>query len=149
LCRARSPGSHNFVPSPHYSLFVTSIFILVHTYTTESLIRGQALPFLSIFRSCYTITIPHLVSSLWYGAHRNCRVSSTLGRRPLECELYGTEPQTAMRILPMDGVSPQLCDFSPIPTWESANVKRYKMTKQQTNYRLGSRCELRCAQVIT
>ena len=64
-------------------------------------------------------------------------------------ELYGTEPQTAMRILPMDGVSPQLCDFSPIPTWESANVKRYKMTKQQTNYRLGSRCELRCAQVIT
>jgi hypothetical protein len=33
--------SHNFIPSPHYSLFVTSIFILVHTYTTESLIRGQ------------------------------------------------------------------------------------------------------------
>jgi len=24
--------SHNFVPSPHYSLFVTSSFILVHTY---------------------------------------------------------------------------------------------------------------------
>jgi hypothetical protein len=33
--------SHNFIPSPHYSLFVTSIFILVHTYTTESLIRGH------------------------------------------------------------------------------------------------------------
>jgi hypothetical protein len=28
--------SYNFVPSPHYSLFVTSIFILVHTYTIES-----------------------------------------------------------------------------------------------------------------
>ena len=33
--------TNNFIPSPHYSLFVTSIFILVHTYTTESLIRGQ------------------------------------------------------------------------------------------------------------
>jgi len=33
--------SHNFAPSPHYSLFVTSIFILVHTYTIKSLIRGQ------------------------------------------------------------------------------------------------------------
>jgi len=27
--------SHNLIPLPHYSLFVTSIFILVHTYTRE------------------------------------------------------------------------------------------------------------------
>jgi hypothetical protein len=33
--------SHNFSSLPHYSLFVTSIFILVHMYTIESLIRGQ------------------------------------------------------------------------------------------------------------
>jgi hypothetical protein len=33
----------NLIPSPHYSLSVTSIFNLVHTYTTESLIRGQRL----------------------------------------------------------------------------------------------------------
>ena len=39
--------SLNFVPSPHYSLFVTSIFILVHMYTTESLIRGQSYSYLS------------------------------------------------------------------------------------------------------
>ena len=35
----------SLAPSPHYSLFVTSIFILVHTYTIESLIRGQIQPF--------------------------------------------------------------------------------------------------------
>jgi len=33
--------SDNLVTSPHYSLFVTPIFILVHMYTTESLIRRQ------------------------------------------------------------------------------------------------------------
>jgi hypothetical protein len=36
--------SHNFSSLPHYSLFVTSIFILVHMYTIESLIRGHSMP---------------------------------------------------------------------------------------------------------
>jgi len=63
-----SEVSHNFSPSPHYSLFVTSIFILVHMYTIESLIRGQLK---SDFQDQFPKSLVGHVQSAPIDAHEN------------------------------------------------------------------------------